>query len=193
MSRYAAALLVISLVLSLAAVARASLVDGSFTCTFPDEPDPLHPAGYSWSYDYTSSVLTLTTLASDMGADRLAMSATTTSDPAFLVNETVTNNSGVTWTGYRLTLSGDAGVTFTGDASSSKFATAAVSPAEIDFSAPLPVADGESVGLSFNVNIAGTGLFSWSMTQQPTPEPATLALLGIGGAGVVFLRNRRRA
>jgi PEP-CTERM motif len=194
MARYATvAGLVALLVLSLAAGARAGFVDGSFGCTFPDESNPTSPPGYSWSFDYGQPALTLGTLSTDMNADRLAMCIqAANTDPTFLVSETVTNSSGVAWTGYRLVLSGDPAVTFVPPASSDTFGSAVVTPYEIDYTAPSSVPSGTSVNLAFQINVANPGLFSWTMTQQPLPEPATVALMGIGGVGLLMMRRRSR-
>jgi len=195
MFRYAAtALLAITLVLSFSAGARAGFIDGSFNCTFADESDQEYLLYHTWSFNYTSNTLDLHELnIASMGTDHVTMSVTTDNvDPTFTVGETVQNNSGVTWTDYHLYLPSGGPITFTGGAASS-FSGVTVTPYQIDFIAQSgeTVPDGSTFAAGFSVNVPSSGLFSWTLTQQPSPEPATMALLAMGGIGLLVVRRRR--
>jgi hypothetical protein len=97
----------------------------------------------------------------------------------------VTNLNGHVWTGYSLTIAG--GGTFV-SASSVKLPDVTVSPTEIIFDGGT-VGVGEVLDMAFVVNVPSTGPFSFCLTQLPIPEPATLAMLGLGALGL-FRRKK---
>jgi hypothetical protein len=167
------------------ASAQAGFVDGTFWCEFPDDPNQ---ANHDWTFDYGLEELTLGEAIPAVGPDSVIMSGETNMDPTFHVLKDVQNLSGVEWTGYILTLTGT-DVSFQGPAGSTRFNTVIVSPNMIEFYAPNPVPHGDSVVLDFYINVASTGLFEFTVTQNPIPEPATLGLLAIGG--LAMLRRRR--
>lgn len=112
-------------------------------------------------------------------------------DPVFHVTKQVENNSGVAWTAYDLALSGGS-ATFSGTPTSDIFTSAELlSPTLIHFSEGT-VHQGNVVRLDFDISVPMSGLFSFTLTQVPIPEPATLAFLGGGGMLVVAARMRRR-
>jgi len=167
------------------ASAQAGFVQGTFWCEFPDDPNQVN---HDWTFDYGLEELTLGEAIPAVGPDSVIMSGETNMDPTFHVLKDVQNLSGVEWTGYILTLSG-IDVSFQGPAGSTRFSTVDVSPNMIEFYAPNPVPHGDSVTLDFYINVASTGLFQFTVTQNPVPEPATLGLLAVGG--LAMLRRRR--
>ena len=177
-------LLAVTAVIALAASAQAGFL--SFDCTFPDDPLTEH---HDWTFvnDQPVPELTLAEAIPAIGPDQVIMSGETNVDPTFHVVKDILNNTGITWTGYTLTLTGP-GATFGPTASSSHFGDITVSSNEIVFSQPLSVPHGDTVSLEFDINVATVGLFEFTLTQNPIPEPATLALLSLGG---IFLRRRR--
>ena len=176
--------LAVAALLVLCASAHAGFVADSFWCDFPDDPDQLD---HEWTFDYATEELTLSEAIPAMGLDSVIMSAETDTDPTFHVVKDVENNTGVTWTGYILTLYGE-DVSFQEPAGSTRFNTVIVAPNMIEFYAPSPVPDGQSVVLDFYINVATTGLWEFTITQNPIPEPATLGLLAMGG--LAMLRRR---
>lgn len=110
----------------------------------------------------------------------------------FTVNLTVINQSGFTWTGYILTLDPLSYATFVGGtAGCTKFGTVDYTdPCTLKFWAPEEVLPTKAVGLQFDIDIPGGSPHTFELTQQPIPEPATVALLGLGA--VVLLTRRKR-
>jgi hypothetical protein len=163
-------------------IAHAGVVD--FQCTFPQDPQQSY---HIWAFDDQNLELTLTEAINGAGADQVIMSGGADGDPTFHVIKEVENQTGVTWTGYELHLSG-AGVSFVPPAGSSHFLTSNVTANLIEYFSPNPVPNGDTVVLDFYINLSESGLFSFTLTQIPIPEPATLGLLALGG---LLLRRRR--
>lgn len=164
-----------------------------FWCDFPDDPAQQF---HTWSFElgeYGNSVTGLLTINEAMhavGPDAVAMSGGTDGDPVFHVEKSILNDSGIHWTGYTLTLDGGSGAEFTNTATSTDFDPPTVTPLEIAYSGGTGVADGETVVLEFDIMVPGlTPSFSFTLTQNPVPEPAMVVLLGAGSV-LVFRRRR---
>jgi hypothetical protein len=161
-----------------------------FSCDFPGTQN-----AHEWDFDYSVPVLSMEEIIYSAGPDEVLMSGETDEDPIFTVVKTIQNTSGITWTSYILSLSGGAGATFvdgSASAGGNKLQTVNyLHAAAIEFTGLNPVANGELLTLSFDINVPSTGLFNFSLTQEPVPEPATMGLLGLGGLGL-FGRRRRR-
>lgn len=110
----------------------------------------------------------------------------------FTISTTTTNETNFTWTRYILTLDPQGDATFVQqDAGSTKFKTVEyVSPYRLDFVAPDDVLPGQVVTLQFDLDIPDGATFTFTLTQNPIPEPATAALLGLGT--LVLLVRRKR-
>jgi hypothetical protein len=116
----------------------------------------------------------------------------------FSIHLVAMNDLGWTWTGYELKLS---------DTGSADFVPGSYSCADFcepvkDGGLPHPilltferspgdpgVLDGESAHFYFDVRVLGAGSHTFELTQTPIPEPATLALLGIGALTLVTRRK----
>jgi hypothetical protein len=179
------------------AVAQAGFVNpedspgaAPFTCDFPGTENE-----HEWAFDYSVPVLSMEEIIYSANPDEVLLSGETDEDPTFTVVKTIQNTSGITWTSYILSLSGGGGATFvegSASAGGNKLQTANyLHAAAIEFTGANPVANGELLTLSFDINVPTTGLFNFSLTQEPVPEPATMGLLGLGGLGL-FGRRRRR-
>jgi hypothetical protein len=175
--------------------AQAGFVEGTFNCTF--NPDPA-AAQHQWTFnilpqataDGCTGKLELSEKIYQLGYDTVTMSGATNSDPTFNVIKTVQNNTGFTWTGYELILPATDAATFVGTPWSNVFGSYTMVPKKVVFSAPLSVPNGGSVTLSVNINIPDSGPFGFTLTQNPVPEPATVAFLAIGSL-VAFRRFKR--
>jgi hypothetical protein len=109
-------------------------------------------------------------------------------DPVIHITKQIDNDSGFAWTDYHIQISGQ-GVTYVpGSATSDRFSTVVENGNNIDFFSPLIVPVNDSVTLGFDIQVP-SGIFSFSISQTPTPEPATMGLLGLGALGL--LRKRR--
>jgi hypothetical protein len=196
MKKFAVVLMLVGVVTLFGTTAQAGFVNpeenpsaAPFACQFSSPANQ-----HDWAFDYAGPTLILNESIHSASKDLVLMSGETDSDPIFTVYKTIENTSGITWTGYILTLSGGGGATFvqgTASARNGKLQTVNyIHPAAIKFSGPNSVKNGELLTLWFDINVPTSGLFNFSLTQEPVPEPATMALLGLGSLGLFY---RRRA
>lgn len=147
-----------------------------------------------WNFDYSGPTLTLNQVISSVIPENTMMGGETDSDPIFTVITTIENDSGVAWTGYILTLSGTGLPTFvegSAGAGGGKFQTVEYPhAAAIVFSGDNPVLNGEMLTLQFDICVPTTGLFDFTLTQHPVPEPTTMGLLSLGS--LVLYRRRKK-
>lgn len=173
------------IVLAMTSLSFAGFIAGTFQCTFPDDPSQ---EAHSWNFDCVCYHLTLAENLYSLNADQVIMGGQTDEDPVFTVTKTVTNSSAITWTSYELTLS-PTGPLFTGTPSSDVFSSAVISDGglKITYSGGW-LAPGDTVNLNFSILVSSTGMFSVCLTQNPIPEPATIAMLSLGA--LAFFRKK---
>jgi hypothetical protein len=89
-----------------------------------------------------------------------------------------------------LKLDEEGDITFVeGSASSTDFETVLYpDPWTIEFQAPQAVPPGEVVTFEFKITIPDSGLYTVTLTQEPIPEPATVALFGLGALALLIRR-----
>jgi hypothetical protein len=179
-------ILIMSFFVMLATSASGGLFT-DITLSFPD--DPL-VATHSWSWDEPSQTVTLNEVYNLDAPDRVIFDTVADGDPIFHINKTIQNNNAHTWTQYKVNLSGDSGEQFdlTTTPTSSMFGLTSATALELVFDAPLAVAVSEFVTFDFDI-LTPAGSYTFEMTQEPIPEPATMCLLGLGG--LAMLRRRR--
>jgi len=181
------------LIAGLSNVAQSALVDGSLDCNFPGDP---YMYRHEWSVNYGSAELTIVQTFVELGPDVAEISGETDSDlTSFTVIGRATNSTATTWTGYTLTLydlvSETTFVNGSAGAVGSKFQTVAYPDSTtIEFSGDDPVLDGHLLQFQFDILVPTTGTFELTLTQNPIPEPTTIALLGLGS--LALLRRRKR-
>ncbi len=120
----------------------------------------------------------------------LTMSAQANSK--FTITTTTTNESSIIWDRYILTLDPQGDATFAQqNAGSTKFKTVDyVSLYRLEFLAPDEVLPGQVVTLQFDISIPDGVPFTFTLTQNPIPEPATAALLGLGALLILGRRKK---
>jgi hypothetical protein len=173
MSRHTLAFILVGLVIFFNSAAQAGLV--SF---YSD-------AVSTWS---PSSAVLTQGISSLAGADIII---TAEAKSTFTITTTATNESGFTWTGYILSLDRQGDATFVeGTAGSTKFETVEYPDLwTVEFWAPKEVLPGQVVTLQFDINIPDSGPYTFTLAQNPIPEPMTIAILGLGS--LYLLRKRR--
>jgi len=122
-----------------------------------------------------------------------AIRMTAESHSSFTVIISAVNEMAFNWTGYLMMLNPAGSATFEpGSASSTKFTVVNYpDPHTIEFLAPNEVAPLEAVVFQFDIEIPGTGPSTFELTQQAIPEPATVAMLGLGAVALLLRRKGR--
>jgi hypothetical protein len=143
-------------------------------CSNPNEPD--FDSTHNWGFDFNNQSVWLEETYDHLGTDSVYVSGKTDEDPDLTMTKAVTNSNGTVWTAYSLTLGGNA--TFV-SASSNLFSNVSVSDSYVLFDGG-SVGSGQTLEMSFVVNVPVIGDFSFCLTQLAIPEPASLTLLGLG-------------
>lgn len=173
MSKHALVLILVGLVAFFSSAAQGGLVSFS-----SDAVSTWSPSG---------AVVTLGFSSLDV-AD---VTITAEAESTFTITTTATNESGFTWTSYILSLDrqGDA-IFVEGTAGSTKFETVEYPDLwTIEFWAPKAVLPGQVVTLQFEISIPNSVPYTFTLAQQPIPEPTTIAILGLGS---LFLLRKRK-
>jgi len=161
--------------------------------------DPLQlELEHTLSFDYDLQQLTITGIIYDYELDfddgYLDVSTYVDSCPTtFSVVWNVVNNTGVTWTGYEFTwggpLHGGGPATIVPESiESTRLRTIYAEDFYVELSGSPVVPDGESLTIEFDL-VAQIEHSINMFDQHVIPEPTTMALLGLGGFGL--LRKRR--
>ena len=148
---------------------------------------------HEWDFDYSGPTLTLSEVITSISPDDMVISGQTDSASVFTVVKTIENDSGADWTQYTITMAAMVPPTFVdGSATAADGMLQTVEyphPSAIVFSGDDPVLNGQTLTLQFDVHVPTCGPFQFAMTQQPVPEPTTIALLSLGS---LVLYKRRR-
>ena len=112
----------------------------------------------------------------------------------FTITTTTTNESDITWTGYIVSLDQQGDATFVeGSAGSTKFNTVLYPNAwTVEFWEPQVVLPGQVVTLQFDISIPDDGPYTFILTQNPIPEPATIVLLAFGSILLLYKKPGKK-
>ena len=173
--------------LTLVSVVRAGTFE-RLDCNFEDSSQISMP---TYNFDYATQTLAMSESMLLIGEHAINMSGLTVGDPIFDVTISVQNTTGYAWTGYQLSLLGT-GVQFdyTKTPNSNIFLSTNQQPLVLTYLAPNSVLSGQTVMLDFAINVASSGLFSFTLQQSPIPEPLTLSLFGLGS--LLLIRKREK-
>lgn len=145
-------------------------------CSNPDEPD--FDSTHNWGFVFEDQLVWLEEIYDHLGTDSVYVSGKTDEDQLLTMTKAVTNSNGTVWTAYSLTLGGNA--TFVSALNSNNlFSNVSVDDSYVLFDGG-SVGSGQTLEMSFVVNVPVIGDFSFCLTQLAIPEPASLTLLGLG-------------
>lgn len=171
--------LLLTALFSIATILQAGFID--VVCTFDDDPQSEH---HDWGFVAAEQKVWLVESYKYVGSDSVTVSGVTNEDPDLWMTKSVKNENGHIWTAYSLTLSGNAAFV---SASSDLLPDVSLQPQYVLFSGGT-VEQNETLNMSFTINVPASGNFSFCLTQLAIPEPASLALLGLGG--LTLLRRK---
>ena len=169
-------------ILSICAFSQAGIFL-DVTCSNPDDTD--FDATHTWAFVPEDQLVWLEETYLVVGPDSVYVDGTTDGDPILWMTKAVLNDNGHPWTAYSLTLSGNA--TFV-SGTSDLLPLVDYSPTQLVFSGGT-VGIGDTLNMSFYVDVPVSGSFSFCLTQLAITEPATLSLLGLGT--LTLLRRKK--
>lgn len=137
---------------------------------------------FNWSFDWNTDTWDVWELYSAGGMYSSTTGCSGTADAVSIIHivKTITNDSLFEWTDYHLEVSGTGVSYVAGSATSDTFGTITENGNIVDFFQPNSVPIGNDVTIAFDISVPA--VFEFTLTQMPTPEPASLLLLGLAAA-----------
>ena len=143
--------------------------------------------------DALSSIPSVITMTAEFAVPS-GVQAMNASNSTFTVTLTAVNDLTWTWTGYQLEVVGDSATFVDGSATSPEFGGAPSTGNEHGLrwmEGSGQVLPGLSAHFDFELSlgISADGQYTFKLIQTPIPEPATIALLGLGTLALIIRRN----
>ena len=167
-------------------------------CAWGSPDLPVTRPTFTSTFDYELQVLTILETIHEQNpalwdAGWVGFDGRVDSDTTFTIVADITNDTGITWTGFELQSTSNiiwGGTFVSGSAASTKLQTINYAYSGIQFSGPPPVLNGDSLRIQFDffVEHKWDGFFGNALDLNPIPEPGTAMLFGFGG--LALLRKR---
>jgi hypothetical protein len=187
-------------------VLAASLAEANITPTTPST-DGVNSTGSDWD----PMQMEFSVIGSQEGqSGRItgALLSDTEVDPTVTLRTTLDNDTGFTWTGYRVKVSMDkpftldsALVRYPATSEAGWWGTVDISPAilnggvyvgEVDYWGGTPIPAGGTLDFSYKMTFIGTVHYCQELIPVPEPATAVLAVAGVGGLLLAAWRRRHR-
>lgn len=150
----------------------------------------------TWAFEEEALTWNIDEKFDALGSASFSCGGATNEDPDILITKTIENGSDVAWTSFVVEIDPTGGASYVagsaevvGDHLNTITEQNIGGVDVITFEAPDSVLVGETLEISFKINIPANTIFTIDVEQTPVPEPASLSILSLGA---VFLARRKK-